>query len=80
MEAANPLADKTSPFLEGLKEAVKKLKGRAASGICRISKEMLKAVCEAMIQELHAVLSLFGNLVPFILTEKWNRLPLSGIK
>merc|ERR1712035_27581 len=54
---ADPPVDEAPPSLAEVREAVNKLKGRKAAGICNISAEMLKAGGEAMIHGLHAVLS-----------------------
>ena len=53
---ADPLIDKTAPSIH-VKEAVAKLRGGKAAGICNISAELLKAGGEATIRGLHAVLT-----------------------
>ena len=55
--AADPPLDETPPSLAKVREAVRKLKGGKAAGVCNISAEMLKAGGEAMIHGLHAVLT-----------------------
>ena len=54
---ADPLIDKTAPSIDDVKEAVGKLRGGKAAGICKIRGELLKAGGEAMICGLHAVLT-----------------------
>ena len=54
---ADPPIDETAPSIGDVREAVAKLKGRKAVGICNISAELLKAGVEAMIRGLHAVLT-----------------------
>ncbi|KAG0730189.1 Transposon TX1 uncharacterized protein [Chionoecetes opilio] len=49
--------DETAPSLDEVREAVAKLKGGKAAGVCKISVELLKAGGEAMIRRLHAVLT-----------------------
>ena len=53
--AADSPIDETAPSIEAVKEAVAKLKGGKAAGICNISAELFKAGGEAMIRGLHAV-------------------------
>ena len=55
--AADPPVDETPPSLAEVREAVNKLKGGKAAGVCNVSAEMLKGGGEAMIHGLHAVLS-----------------------
>ncbi len=55
--AADPPVDEIPPSLAEMREAVNKLKGGKAAGVCNISAEMLKAGGEAMIHSLHAVLT-----------------------
>ena len=52
---ADPPIDVTAPSIDDVKEAVAKLRGGKAAGICNISEELLKAGGEAMIRGLHAV-------------------------
>ena len=54
---ADPPIDETAPSIVDVKEAVAKLTGGKAAGICNISAEVLKAGCEAMIRGLQAVLT-----------------------
>ncbi|KAG0720902.1 Transposon TX1 uncharacterized protein [Chionoecetes opilio] len=54
---ADPPIDETAPSLDEVREAVAKLKGGKAAGVCNISAELLKAGGEAMIRGLHAVLT-----------------------
>ena len=54
---ADPPIDETAPSISDVKEAVAKLGGGKAPGICNISAELLKAGGEAMIRGLHAVLT-----------------------
>ncbi|KAG0729261.1 Retrovirus-related Pol polyprotein from type-2 retrotransposable element R2DM [Chionoecetes opilio] len=54
---ADPPIDETAPSLDEVREAVAKLKGGKAAGVCNISSELLKAGGEAMIRGLHAVLT-----------------------
>ena len=54
---ANPPIDEAAPSLEEVKEAVARLRGGKAAGICNISAELLKAGGEAMTRGLHAVLT-----------------------
>ncbi|KAG0711895.1 LINE-1 retrotransposable element ORF2 protein [Chionoecetes opilio] len=54
---ADPPIDKTAPSLDEVREAVAKLRGGKAAGVCNISAELLKAGGEAMIRGLHAVLT-----------------------
>lgn len=53
--AADLLIDKTPSSLTDVREAVRKLKGEMAPGICNIIVEILKARAEATILGLHAV-------------------------
>ena len=64
---ADPPIDETAPSIDDVKEAVAKLRGGKAAGICNISAELLKAGSEAMIHGLHAVLTavwLSGTIPP----------------
>ncbi|KAG0717242.1 Retrovirus-related Pol polyprotein from type-1 retrotransposable element R2 [Chionoecetes opilio] len=54
---ADPPIDETAPSLDEVREAVAKLKGGKAAGVCNSSAELLKAGGEAMIRGLHAVLT-----------------------
>ena len=54
---ADPPIDETAPSIGDIKEAVAKLMGRKAVGICNISAELLKGGGEALIRGLHAVLT-----------------------
>ncbi|KAG0728096.1 putative protein in type-1 retrotransposable element R1DM [Chionoecetes opilio] len=54
---ADPPIDETAPSLDEVREAVAKLRGGKASGVCNISAELLKAGGEAIIRGLHAVLT-----------------------
>ena len=55
---ADPPIDETAPSIGNVNEAVAKLRGGMAAGICNISAELLKAGGEAMIRGLqHAVLT-----------------------
>merc|ERR1712035_263168 len=53
----DPPMNETPPSLDEVREAVAKLRGGKAPGICTISAELLKAGGEAMIHGLHAVLT-----------------------
>ncbi|KAG0722447.1 hypothetical protein GWK47_005983 [Chionoecetes opilio] len=53
----DPPIDETAPSLDEVREAVAKLRGGKAAGVCNISAELLKARGEAMIRGLHAVLT-----------------------
>ena len=55
--AADPPIDVAAPSLAEVREAVAKLKGGKAPGVCNISVELLKGGGEAMIRGLHAVLT-----------------------
>ena len=52
---ADPPIDETAPSIGDVKEAVAKLRGGKAAGICNISAELRKAGGEAMIRGVHAV-------------------------
>ena len=54
---ADPPFDETAPSIGDVKEAVAKLRGGKAAGICNISVELLKAGGDAMIHGLHAVVT-----------------------
>ncbi|KAG0723422.1 Transposon TX1 uncharacterized protein [Chionoecetes opilio] len=54
---ADPPIDESAPSLDEVREAVAKLRGGKAAGVCNISAELLKAGGEAMIHGLHAVLT-----------------------
>ncbi|KAG0715480.1 Craniofacial development protein 2 [Chionoecetes opilio] len=54
---ADPPIDETAPSLDEVREAVAKLRGGKAAGVCNISAELLKAGGEAMIRGLHSVLT-----------------------
>ncbi|KAG0729173.1 Transposon TX1 uncharacterized protein [Chionoecetes opilio] len=54
---ADPPIDETAPSLDEVREAVAKLRGGKAAGVCNISAELLKARGEAMTRGLHAVLT-----------------------
>ena len=54
---ADPPIDETASSIDNVKEAVAKLRGGKAAGVCNISAELLKAGGEAMIRGLHAVLT-----------------------
>ena len=56
MDADPPINEALSSFDE-VKEAVAKLRGGKAAGICNINAELLKAGGKAMIRGLHAVLT-----------------------
>ena len=76
---ADPPIYETAPSTDDVKEAVAKLKGGVAAGICNINAELLKAGGGAMMRGLHAVLTslLYDIQVPFLLTEKkrgWSSL------
>ncbi|KAG0723665.1 Dipeptidase 3 [Chionoecetes opilio] len=53
----DPPIDETAPSLDEVREAVAKLSGGKAAGVCNISAGLLKAGGEAMIRGLHAVLT-----------------------
>ena len=59
---ADPPINEAAPSIDEVKEAVAKLRGGKAAGICNISAEFLKAGCEAMIHGLHAVLTAVWHL------------------
>ena len=52
---ADPPIDETTPSIGDVKEAVAKLRGGKATGVCNISAELLKARGEVMIRGLHAI-------------------------
>ena len=54
---ADPPFDETAASMGDVKEAVAKLRGGKAAGICNISVELRKAGGEALIRGLHAVLT-----------------------
>ena len=54
---ADPPNDETALSIGDVKEAVAKLRGGKAAGICNINVELLKAGDETMIRGLHAVLT-----------------------
>ena len=54
---ADPPINKAAPSIDEVKEAVAKLRGGKAAGICNMSTELLEAGGEAMIHGLHAVLT-----------------------
>ena len=58
------LIDKTAPSIEDIKEAVAKLRGEKAAGICTISSELFKAV-GCMLSCL-----LYGIQVSFLMTGR----------
>ena len=58
---ADSLNDKIVPSIADVKDAVRKLRGEKAAGICNISTELLRPGGEAMIRGLHAVLSSVGH-------------------
>ena len=55
MNADLPI-NKAALFLDEVKEAMAKLRGEKAAGICNINAELLTAEGEAMLHGLHAVL------------------------
>ena len=57
MAEANPPIDEAPPSLDEVREAVARLRGGKAPGVCNISAELLKAGGEAMTRGLHAVLT-----------------------
>ena len=64
---ADPPVKETALSIDDVKEAVSKLSGGKAAGICYISAELLKAVGEAMIHRLHVVLTAVwhsGTILP----------------
>ena len=54
---ADPSINEAAPSIDEVKEAVAKLRGGKAAGICNINAELLKAGGKAMIRGLHAVLT-----------------------
>ena len=54
---ADPPINEVAPSIDKVKEAVAKLKGGKAAGICNISAELTKAGGEAMIHGLLAFLT-----------------------
>ena len=56
LDAVSPIC-KSSPSIEDVKETVTKLRGGNSAGICNMSAELFKALSEAMIGGLHAVLA-----------------------
>ena len=54
---ADPPINEATPSLDEVKEAVDRLRGGKAPGVCNVSAELLKAGGEAMIRGLHAVLT-----------------------
>ena len=67
MMDADPPINEAPPSIDEVKEAVAKLRGGKAAGICNISAELLKARGKAMIRGLHAVLTAVWHLgtIPF---------------
>ncbi|KAG0716086.1 hypothetical protein GWK47_010475 [Chionoecetes opilio] len=64
---ANPPIDETAASFDEVREAVAKLSGSKAAGVCKISAELLKAWGAAMIRWLHAVLTAVwqsGTILP----------------
>lgn len=57
MAEADPPIDEAPPSLDEVREAVARLRGGKAPGVCNISAELLKAGGEAMTRGLHAVLT-----------------------
>ena len=68
---ADPTINETASSIDEVKEAVAKLRDGKTVGICNISAELLKARGEAMIRELHAVLTavLHSGSIP----SDWKR-------
>lgn len=54
---AEPPFNESVPFIDDVKEVVVMFRGVKVAGICDISAELLKAVDEAMINRLYAVLT-----------------------
>ena len=54
---AHPSINEAAPSIDKVKEAVAKLRGGKAAGLCNISAELLKAVGESMLRGLYAVLT-----------------------
>ncbi|MEL6802745.1 MAG: reverse transcriptase domain-containing protein, partial [Bacteroidota bacterium] len=54
---ADPPIDEAPPSLDEVREAVARLRGGKAAGVCSISAELLKAGGEAVTRGLHAVLT-----------------------
>ena len=54
---ADPSIDETAPCIDDFKETVVKLRSRNEAVICNFSADLLKAVREAIICGLHAVLT-----------------------
>ena len=54
---ADPPINEAAPSIDEVKEAVAKLRGGKALGICNMSTEFLKAGGKTMIHGLHAVLT-----------------------
>ena len=71
MAQPDPPINEAPPSLDEVREAVSKLKGRKAAGVCNISVELLKAGGEAMIHGLHAVLTVVWHSC--IIPPDWKR-------
>ena len=69
---ADPPRDENAPSIDDVKEAVAKIMGRRATGICNIIAKLLKAGDEAMIHGLHAILTALWNSGPF--SHEWKKL------
>ena len=54
----DPPINEIGPSIDDVKEAVAKLRGGKAAGVCNISAELLKHGSKAMIRGLHAVLTI----------------------
>ena len=62
----DPPINEAAPSIDEVKEAVARLRGGKAAGICNINVELLKAGGEAMIRGLHAVLTAvwYSGIIP----------------
>ena len=77
MDADSPINEATLSIHE-VKEAVVKLRGGKAAGICNTSAELLRTEGEARIHGLHAVWLFYDIEVPFLLTGEGGKSFLSG--
>ena len=67
----DPLIDEIAPSIDDVREAVAKLRGGKAAGVCNINVELLKAAGEAMMRGLHAVLTAVRH--PGTIPPDWNK-------
>lgn len=80
MADVDPPTDKSPSSLDEVREAMPRLSGGKAACICNISAELLKSGDEALICELHAVLTAVEHSVTIPLTGRggWQPRYVSG--